>query len=110
MDKQQELEKRIKTLEDNQIKVNMSHNSDMNVYRAVQRILTNNSLSIGSSATISANYSALLVLESITKGLLFPRMTTAQRDAIVNPIAGLVIYNTSTNVLNFHNGTVWGAV
>lgn len=109
MDKQ-DLEKRIKALEDNQIKVNMSYNSDMNIYRAVQRVLKNNALNIGSSEPISANYSALLVLESITKGLLFPRMTTTQRDAIVNPIAGLVIYNTTTNVLNFHNGTVWGAV
>jgi len=109
MDKQ-DLEKRIKALEDNQIKVNMSYNADMNIYRAVQRVLKNNALNIGSSETISANYSALLVLESITKGLLFPRMTTTQRDAIVNPIAGLVIYNTTTNVLNFHNGTLWAAV
>lgn len=110
MDKQQELEKRIKVLEDNQIKVNMSNNTDINIYRAIQRVLKNNSLSIGSSETSSANYSALLVLDSVTKGLLFPRMTTAQRDAIVNPIAGLVVYNTSTNVLNFHNGTIWAAV
>jgi hypothetical protein len=37
-------------------------------------------------------------------------MTTAQRDAISTPPAGLVIYNTSTNVLNFYNGSAWGAV
>jgi hypothetical protein len=39
-----------------------------------------------------------------------PRMTTTERNAIVSPVAGLVIYNTTTNVLNFYNGTTWGAV
>jgi hypothetical protein len=39
-----------------------------------------------------------------------PKMTTTQRDAISSPTAGMVIYNTSTNVLNFYNGTTWGAV
>lgn len=31
-----------------------------------------------------------------------PNMTTAQRDAIVSPIAGMVIFNTTTHVLNFY--------
>jgi len=53
--------------------------------------------------------SAILDLYSTTKAFLPPRMTTAQRDAI-SSVAGMVIYNTSTNVLNFHNGTSWGAV
>ncbi len=110
MDKTQDLEKRIKALEENQIKVTMSHNADTNVYRSLVRALATNNLLIGSSNTPSANYSALLILESITKGFLPPRMTTAQRNAIVNPVAGLMIYNTTTNVLNFHNGSVWGAV
>jgi hypothetical protein len=54
--------------------------------------------------------SAKLEISSITQGFLPPRMTTTQRDAIVSPVAGLVIYNTTTNVLNFYNGTTWGAV
>lgn len=37
-------------------------------------------------------------------------MTTAERDALSSPAAGWVVYNTSTNVLNFHNGSTWGAV
>jgi hypothetical protein len=52
----------------------------------------------------------MLDVSSTTKGFLPPRMTTAQRDAISSPPAGLVIYNTSTNVLNFYNGSAWGAV
>ena len=49
-------------------------------------------------------------LTSTTAAFIPPRMTTTQRDAISSPIAGMVIYNTTTNVLNFHNGTSWGAV
>jgi len=54
--------------------------------------------------------SALLEIVSTTKGVRFPNMTTVQRDAITAPVAGLVIFNTTTGVLNFHNGAVWGAV
>lgn len=51
--------------------------------------------------------SAMLDVVSSNKGFLPPRMTTAQRDGIVSPAVGLVIYNTSTNCLNFYNGTEW---
>jgi uncharacterized protein (TIGR02145 family) len=34
-------------------------------------------------------------------------MTTTQRNAITSPVAGLTIYNTTTNCLNFYNGTAW---
>ena len=37
---------------------------------------------------------AILDLKSTTKGLLLPRMTTAQRNAIANPAAGLIVYDT----------------
>jgi hypothetical protein len=58
----------------------------------------------------TANAAAILDAASTTKGFLPPRMTTTQRNAISTPPAGLVIYNTSTNVLNFYNGSAWGAV
>jgi hypothetical protein len=37
-------------------------------------------------------------------------LTTTQRDAITSPPEGMLIYNTTTKVLNFYNGTSWGAV
>jgi len=54
--------------------------------------------------------SSLLSLNSSTKGFLPPRMTTTERNAISSPAEGLVIYNETTQVLNFYNGTTWGAV
>ena len=51
--------------------------------------------------------SAVLDLNSTTKGLLPPRMTTAQRDAIASPAAGLIIFNTTTNSVQLYNGSGW---
>ena len=54
--------------------------------------------------------SAVLDIQSTKKGLLPPRMSTIQRDAISNPAAGLIIYNTNTHILELFNGTTWGSV
>jgi hypothetical protein len=37
----------------------------------------------------------------------FPQMTTVERNAIVGPIKGFVIVNTTTNKLNWYNGSAW---
>lgn len=50
---------------------------------------------------------AKLDIQSTTQGFLPPRMTTLQRDAIVTPVAGLMIFNTTTAEMNFYNGTTW---
>ncbi len=71
------------------------------------RINRNGNVGIG---TTSPSASALLDVSSTTQGLLPPRMTGVQRDAISSPAAGLMIYNTTTNKLNFYNGTAWEAV
>jgi hypothetical protein len=52
---------------------------------------------------------SILDIRSTNKGVLFPRMTTANRDAITVPQAGLLVYNTSTNQFNYHNGSSWQA-
>lgn len=54
-----------------------------------------------------AHASAILDVKSATKGLLAPRMTTLQRDAIAAPAAGLLIYNTDAQVFQFRNATAW---
>ena len=57
--------------------------------------------------TTTPDASAALEIESTTKGFLPPRMDTAARNAIVSPKAGLVIYNTTANGLQWFNGTDW---
>ena len=50
---------------------------------------------------------SVLDLQSTTKGLLPPRMTGTQRDAISSPTTGLVLYNSTTNKLQCYNGSSW---
>ncbi len=61
-------------------------------------------LALSASAPVA---SAKLQVDSTTQGVLFPRMTTTQRDAILTPATGLMIYNTTTNKANVYNGTAW---
>jgi hypothetical protein len=57
--------------------------------------------------TSSVNSKAVLDVVSTSKGFLPPRMTGAQLDAISSPPTGLTIFNTTTNALNYFNGTGW---
>jgi hypothetical protein len=51
--------------------------------------------------------SAILDISSTNKGILFPRMTSAQRNAITSPDIGLYIFDTDTKSPWFYNGTSW---
>lgn len=56
------------------------------------------------------NMSAMLDLSSTDKGILIPRATDAQRQALKDPVAGLIIYNTTSNQFNYYNGSNWISV
>jgi len=43
--------------------------------------------------------------EAPTKGFLLPRLTTAERNAMVNPAKGVTIFNTDTNTQEIQSGT-----
>jgi hypothetical protein len=51
----------------------------------------------------SINASAQLQVDSTTKGVLFPRMTTTQKNAISSPAVGLIVYDTTLNKLCVYN-------
>jgi hypothetical protein len=53
--------------------------------------------------------SAILELKNSSKGFLPPRMNLTQRNAILLPATGLIIYNTSSNGLEYYNGTSWNS-
>jgi hypothetical protein len=57
--------------------------------------------------TTTPNSSSILDLSATNKGLLIPRMTTAQRAAIVTPAAGLLVYDTNFNQFWYFDGTIW---
>lgn len=66
------------------------------------------SLTIGNTTTLDA--SAIADFRSTTKGFLMPRMNNTERNAITSPATGLQIFNTSTNVLNYYNGSAWKGI
>jgi hypothetical protein len=55
---------------------------------------------------------AALDITSTTKGLLMPRMTNAQRQAISSPVAGLMVFVTDFDggSFMFYDGTKWGTL
>lgn len=53
--------------------------------------------------------SALLDVSSSSMGLLIPGLTTGERDQIM-PASGLTIYNTSTDKIEYFNGTTWQSI
>ena len=57
--------------------------------------------------TNSPDASARLDVTSTTGGVLLPRMTTTQRDAISSPADGLLIYNTTTSKFQGRAGGAW---
>jgi hypothetical protein len=58
--------------------------------------------------TTTPNASAQLDVTSTSKGMLVPRMTFVQRNAIASPTAGLLIYQTDfVSGFYYYNGSVW---
>lgn len=53
--------------------------------------------------------SAVLDLQGTTGALLLPRLTDGQRNALT-AAAGMFIYNTTNNALQFYNGSAWQQV
>lgn len=70
-----------------------------------QKIVPNDNVGIG---TKSPDVSAVLDIQSVDKGLLIPRLTLDQRNAINNPANGLMVYQTNeTSGFYFFNGKKW---
>lgn len=80
---------------------------------ALSQAQTNTFPTTGSAGigTTTPNASSVIDMTSTTQGMLVPRMTKNQRDAIVLPATGLMIYQTnSTPGFYYYSGTAWTAV
>ena len=86
----------------------------MNLYKSrlftVLIIFTNLSLfSQVGIGTTNPDTSSILDITSTTQGVLTPRMTTVQRNAISSPAEGLLVFDTDESVFYFYNGGSWEA-
>ncbi len=57
--------------------------------------------------TQAPHSSAMLEINAVDKGILFPKMTSTQRAAISTPATGLYVFDTTTSSLWMYNGSVW---
>lgn len=58
-----------------------------------------------------ADSTALLDVSSTSKGLLIPRMTKMQRDSIVAPATGLMVYQTNdSSGFWYYSGVFWSRI
>ena len=80
-------------------------NSSLTSVGTLTNTIISGKLVVGASSPVSA--SAVLEANSTTQGFLPPRMTTTQRDAILSPATGLVIFNTTTNGLEVKSSNGW---
>jgi len=71
------------------------------------QLIPGRQVNINNIGTYTAQGSALLQLDSTSKGFLPPRMTTTQKNAIATPATGLVLYDSTTNKLCCYNGSTW---
>jgi hypothetical protein len=62
-------------------------------------------INIGSTGIATA--SSILSLQSTTLGFLPPSMTTAQKNAIILPAKGLLVFDNVINAICYYDGTVW---
>ena len=66
--------------------------------------MTTNFFGVNETAVIP---SAICAMTSTNRGFLPPRMTTTQKNAIASPAAGLMVYDTTLNLISVYNGTTW---
>ena len=77
-------------------------------------VSTSNLYNDGTSIAIGTDdidSSSVLQIESTTQGVLFPKMTSEQRDLIATPQTGLLIFQIDNSPgFYFYDGTAWVAL
>lgn len=71
--------------------------------KGFDNVYITNGLAVGTASAPAT--SALLDLVSTSKGLMLPRMSTAQRNAIGSPTQGLLIFNTDVGSLDIYTAS-----
>ena len=73
-----------------------------------ERVRVDSSGNVGIGTT--ANASAILDVQSTTKGFRLPNMTTVQKNAIAGPAAGLMVFDTTLAKACVYSGAAWQTI
>ena len=80
----------------------------MKIYKFLVLLLMLQSVFVGAQTGIGTkkpDESSVLDIDSKTKGLLIPRMSSDERDLIKNPANALILYNTTLQAIEINIGT-----
>lgn len=77
-----------------------NHKKLLLLFLILLNLTVNAQIGIG---TTTPNASSILDVTSTTKGMLTPRMTTAQRNAITTPADGLTVYDTDLKLFYYYS-------
>jgi hypothetical protein len=75
---------------------------------SIERMRIDSSGNVGVGTT--ANASAILDVQSTTKGFRLPNMTTTQKNAISSPAAGLMVFDTTLSKACVYSGSAWETI
>lgn len=78
------------------------------IFTLLSTIIYGQNIGINTSGN-PADASAILDVQSTVSGMLLPRLTTIERDAIASPATSLLIFNTTTIRFEHYDGTAWKA-
>jgi Beta-propeller repeat len=67
----------------------------------------NGNLGFNQIGTTPINPSAILEMKTTNKGMLLPRLTTAQINEVPSPAQGLMLFDTDSKCVKTYNGAVW---
>ena len=93
-----------------EVGIEQRENSAMRFYTNSTEALVINSAQRVGIGTSSPNASAILDVQSTTKGMRMPNMTTTQKNAISTPAAGLMVFDTTLAKLAVYSGTAWETI
>ncbi len=62
---------------------------------------------VSANASATPIASSIFTCESTSKGMLPPRMTTTQKNAITSPAEGLMVYDLTLHKLQVYDGSTW---
>ncbi len=74
------------------------------IFSAFYNLSAQDNVGIG---TLTPHASSILELNAVDKGILITRMDSTQRNAIVNPARGLLVYDTDYDNFWYFDGTIW---